>query len=346
MKRITLYIFCCLGLFVTSLPAFAKKEGVLPDLQNPGFVEQPSWFKQSFLDVKEDIDEAAEQNKRVMYFFYQDGCPYCKKLITVNFAQKNIVKKTRQKFDVIAINMWGDNPITDFDGTEIKEKDFAAKYRVMFTPTILFFNEKGEKVLRLNGYYPPEKFDVVLDYVSARLEEKVSFKDYLSENRPQKSSGILNSQSFLLKAPFDMRKLGNEKKYHIVMFEQKDCPECDELHRDILKRKETVDLMTQFDVIQLDMWSKTPVIIHDGTKKIANEWSKELNVQYAPTLVLFDNKGKEVIRMEAYLKSFHVQSIMDYVLSQAYLKEPSFQRYIDVRAEKIRDSGVTIELMN
>ena len=57
--------------------ASAKTEGSLAEgMVNPGYEEQPGWFKNSFLDLNEDIEEARASGKRLMIFFYQDGCPY------------------------------------------------------------------------------------------------------------------------------------------------------------------------------------------------------------------------------------------------------------------------------
>ncbi|MDH5218722.1 MAG: thioredoxin, partial [Gammaproteobacteria bacterium] len=58
-----------------------------------------------------------------------------------------------------------------------------------------------------------------------------------------------------------------------------------------------------------------------------------------------DQTGKEIIRTEAYFKSFHVQSVMDYAASGAYKEQPSFQRFISKRAEKLEAQGVHIDLM-
>ncbi len=41
----------------------------------------------------------------------------------------------------------------------------------------------------------------------------------------------------------------------------------------------------------------------------------ELGIQYTPSLVFFDNVGREVFRTEAYLKGFHIQGALDYVAS-------------------------------
>ena len=59
--------------------------------------------------------------------------------------------------------------------------------------------------------------------------------------------------------------------------------------------------------------------------------------------MLFD-RGKEVIRIEALLKAFHVQSVLDYVASGAYRTQPNLQRFIGARAERLLEHGVTVDL--
>jgi thioredoxin-related protein len=336
-------------LLLVKAPGFAEQapgagQALQPGMVNPGFHEQPAWFKQSFLDIREDVAEAGENHKRVLLYFYQDGCPYCKKLLETNFAVRDIVERTRRYFDVIAINMWGDREVTDFAGNSTTEKQFAADLKVMFTPTLLFLNEQGEVVLRLNGYYPPHKFSTVIDYVGQHQDTAMAFRDYVAQHAPVASRGELHQDGSYLKPPYRLAERASGKPL-LVLFEQQDCAQCDELHDDILKRKASTALLRQFDVVLLDMWATTPVQTPDGKQTTAAEWSKALHVQYAPTMVMFDTAGKEVFRTEAYLKAFHLQSSMDYVLSGAYREQPSFQRYIQARADKLEAQGVHIDLM-
>jgi thioredoxin-related protein len=324
-----------------------KKEGQLnADMTNPGAAEYPSWFKNSFLDFRDDVKDATAHNKRLVLFFYQDGCPYCKKLLEVNLAQKNIADTLRTRFDVITVNLWGDRDITDVDGAHLIEKKFAEKMRVMYTPTILFFDEQAKVVLRVNGYYEPHKFLAALNYVADKHEAESSFRDYFTKLNPPASSGKLNPQEFFTPPPHELTRVKKTgAKPLLVLFEQQQCPACDELHNDVFKRKETLEQLARFDVVQLDMWSKTPVITPDGRSLSASAWAKELDVKYAPSMLFFGGDGKEVIRTEGYLKSFHNQSVMDYVASTAYKTEPSFQRFIEWRADKLREKGVKINIM-
>jgi thioredoxin-related protein len=70
-----------------------------------------------------------------------------------------------------------------------------------------------------------------------------------------------------------------------------------------------------------------------------------LNVTYAPTIVYFNRQGEEIIRSDSYFRIFHTQSVMDYVLSEAYRDEPSFQRYLSARAGAIREKGIDVDLL-
>ncbi|HKK14689.1 MAG TPA: thioredoxin fold domain-containing protein, partial [Gammaproteobacteria bacterium] len=294
-----------------------------PDLDAPGYHEQPSWFKVSFLDIRDDVREATSAGKRVVLYFYQDGCPYCKKLLETNLSQQDIVARMRKNFDVVSINMWGDREVTDLDGKVVTEKQFAERRRVMFTPTLLFLDEQGRVVLRMNGYYPPHKFMTVLDYVAGHLEDKLSYRDYYAKVDPEPAKGVLHREPGYMDPPYRLDARSGDRPL-LVLFEQKDCPPCDELHLDILKRPESRKLMRHFDVVLLDMWSDTPVRTPDGRSIDAASWARALKIQYAPSMVFFDGSGKEVFRAEGYLRAFHTQSVLDYVASGAYRSQPSF----------------------
>lgn len=314
-------------------------------LENPGHEEKPDWFKVSFLDIYEDIAEAAADDKRLMVFFFQDGCPYCQKLLEDNFGQRAIALKTQKHFDVVAVNIWGDREIT-IDGREMTEKQFAAALRVQYTPTLLFFNEHNKIVFRANGYYAPEKFNAVLDYVGQRKEKEVGFLNYMASVAPTSSVGKLHTDVINIADPTNLAATMKTGRHLLVMFEQKQCASCDELHKDILQRPESQSLLKNLNVAVFDMWSNEKIVRPDGEKSSVREWAKQLDIKYAPSLVYFNDKGEEVFRSDAYLKAFHIQSVMDYVASGAYRKQANFQRYIEERAEHLRKQGAEINLMN
>jgi thioredoxin-related protein len=308
-------------------------------------IEVPAWFKNSFLDLRDDIKEAAAANKRVMIYFGQNGCPYCKRLMEVNFRQQDVVDKTRRHFDAIEINIFGSREVTWLDGKARSEKDFTALLKVQFTPTLLFLDEKGDIALRVNGYYAPRRFMAALDYVSQHNEHKVSFAEFQKGYLRETDSGALHDEPFFSKEPYVFDRRKPAARPLAIFFEQKNCSDCDELHATGLKADLTRRLLSRFDVYRLDLQGREAVIAPDGRKTTAAQWARDLNVPYAPSIVFFDGKGREVLRVEAYVRTFHLQSALDYVASGAYLKDPSFQHYIQARADAIRSRGGRVDIM-
>ena len=305
--------------------------------------EYPSWFKDSFLDLRDDLAEADKAGRRLVILFVQNGCPYCHALVERNLAQQDIEQTMRKNFDVVLINMWGDREVHGLDGNKTMEKELAAALKVQFTPTLLFFNEKGEVVLRLNGYLPPHRFKAAIEYVATRQENKISYRDYMAAHASHSQGGKMHAEAFFAKPPYDLRKFKGKRPI-ALFFEQNDCPNCDVLHDKVLIDKDTREIVSKFDNVQLDMWSTTPIITMDGKQTTAKELAKQMDVKYAPTIVLLDDQGKEIIRSEAFFKVFHTQGIFAYVLEAGYKTQPSFQRWLQARAEHLREQGKDVDI--
>jgi thioredoxin-related protein len=310
---------------------------------SPHAIDIPRWFADTFLDFREDIAEATRDNKRLLVYFGQDGCPYCKLLMQTSFSETRIVDKARRNFVAVALNLWGDREVTWVDGRRTSEKDLGRLLGVQFTPTLLFFDEKANVVLRLNGYQPPHRLDATLDYVSGRLETKQNYADYMERFAREPARSTLTAESFFLPPPYRLHERRSPKPL-LVVFERTHCASCDELHRDGFSRAEFTRLVAAFDVVRLDLRDSTALTRPDGRNTTAAAWARELGISYAPALVFFDRSGKEVFRADGYLRPFHVAGALDYVASGGYLRQPSFQRYLQARAETMRQRGEPVDL--
>lgn len=328
------------------LPAFAADSAPAKGQFYGGVAtEYPAWFKNSFLDLREDVAEAARAKRRVLLLFTQNNCPYCNLLIERNLSQRDIVQTLQSRFDVIHLDLWGDREVTGLDGKTATEKEFAAALKVQFTPTLLFLDESGQTVLHLNGYTPPGRFKAALDWVAGHGEAKQPFRDYVAKLEQNNTvDGELIAEDFF-KPLTDLRRKGKTAKPLAVFFEQKDCPDCVTLHRRILADPSVRSELARFDAVQLDMWARrTPITTPDGKKMSVMDWAKRLDVKYAPDIVLFDSQGKEILRWESGFRVFHTAGMLDYVASGAYRTEPSFQRFLSAWAEQIRASGRDVNI--
>lgn len=304
--------------------------------------EKPDWFKQSFLELEEDVAEAAEAGRRVMIYFHQDGCPYCARLVEENFADPDIKAYIQQHFDGIAINMWGDREVISVGGRTFTEKTFAAALKVQYTPTLIFLDESGKVALRLNGYYPPRDFRAALNFVAQKRETRESFAQYRLAQLP--AEGSLIDENFYLENSDLAALSAKSERPLVVYFESPDCSECRTMHQRVLADVATRNLVTQADNVQLDVGSSRSIVTPAGAVTTARQWALDLGISYTPSLVFFDASGKEVMRVEAFLKTFHFQSVYAYVLEKAYLEEPEFQRYISERADQIREAGFDTDI--
>ena len=328
----------------------ASAEDAAPVKQQGTFIgakhtEYPDWFKQSFLELAEDVDEAAESGRRVVILFYQDGCPYCYQLVERNLTQKDIETALRTHFDVIALNIWGDREVLTTDGRSFTEKQLAAAMRVQFTPTLVFLNEEGRPALRLNGYVPPARFKTALDYVSQGLEDETSFRDYFAraQGGAESTGRSTNELPFCAQGDVDLRGVPEDSAI-ALLFEQGDCPMCDDLRQGPMQDADVRRTADRLRCQQLDMWSGQSVTLPDGTATTARELAQVLDVKYAPTLVMLDHQGREIIRGEAEFKTFHVHGILEYAASGDYREQPRFQRWLEARAEHLVEQGIDVDI--
>ncbi|OOG27112.1 thioredoxin [Thioalkalivibrio denitrificans] len=351
MKHVFLPLSIALVVLLVALPAQGQnqvREGtLLPGGVNPGWVEPPSWFRETFLDIREDIEDAAAEGRNLMIYLYQDGCPYCERLIRDNFAQQDIAEKTQKYFDVVAINMWGAREVTNLDGEDVTEADFARSLKVQYTPTLLMLDETGDVLARINGYFPPHRFRVALEYIGEGHHTDMTFPEYLAKVGEEPASGKLHVRDEWMTPPVDLSEVINgSDKPLLVFFEQEQCSACDELHTDILVREESEELLKQFNVAHVDIWSRDKLTTPAGETMEAREWARDMNVLFTPTMVFIHPEDGEVIRTEGYFRTFHVQGVMHYVLSGAYREQPELQRYLDDRAYELRDQGIEVDLMD
>jgi thioredoxin-related protein len=304
--------------------------------------EHPGWFKESFLDFEEDIDEAAAEGRRLVLYFWQTGCPYCNALIEHNFAQRDITSAMQAHFDLVAVNMWGDREVVQVGGRTFTEKTLAAALQVHYTPTLLFFDEARQVILRLNGYYPPDAFRAALAWAQSDTDNSGDFSAYLASLHTQDANPQLNPQPFFEPASGDLSP--NEDQALAVYFEQPNCRQCDTLHEKVLTHDIVQAQASKMRSVQMDMWSDQLITTPDGRQTTARVFARDLNIQFAPTVVFFDASGKEVMRLDGAFRTFHTQGIMRYVNDRAYLTRPSFQRYLGELAEHWREKGWDVDI--
>ena len=145
-------------------------------------VEVP-FVKLSFLNLKEDLEEAKEEGKYLFIMFHQEGCPFCDKMYRVTFQDPKVKDYFTKHFYMVLIDIKGSNPVVDFDGKEMTEKEFSHKHRVRATPVFLFVDHEGRQILKMVGYIPPKDWLLIGRYIIEGHYKDKSFYKFLREER-------------------------------------------------------------------------------------------------------------------------------------------------------------------
>jgi thioredoxin-related protein len=332
-------LLICIALLAPFTGAYAASE-TTPDDQAIEFddtmLEQelvyPDWFKLSLGDLNDDLHEAVANGKDgIIVYFGQKRCAYCAQFIKQSLGAVDIQRYLREHYDVIPVDIWGIEDIVDTDGKTYSERELSKRYKTNFTPSLVFYDSKGKPVFRLRGYYPPYKFRAALRYVVEGFYKSEKFNDYLARAEPgsffMEDDG-LTERDFFTPPPFDLdRSKKPADKPLVVFFEQSDCHACELLHTGPLNKADALAEIARMEAVQLNMWTDTPVVTPAGVHTTAKAWAHDLDLFHVPTLIFFDENGKEIMRIDSVVQYYRLWGVLDYINRKAYIEEPNYQAW-------------------
>ena len=123
--------------FITPIYVFSEEIG------DDGLHKQ-IWMRDTFKDLREDLNEANMEGKRLVLMLEQRGCIYCSKMHNDVYSRDDISSYIEENFYVVQLNLHGDLEVTDFDGEVLSEKAMARKWNILFTPTVLYLPREVE----------------------------------------------------------------------------------------------------------------------------------------------------------------------------------------------------------
>jgi thioredoxin-related protein len=299
----------------------------------------PDWFKESFLEIDEDIAEAKENGKHIILFLDLQGCPYCTKMLDTSFFANNDTSKFIQKhFDVININIKGSREITWSEDEVFTEKELAQKLNVQYSPTVLFLDYDKNVVVRLNGYRSPKNFKNILEYVNGKHYKNMKVSEYLDKVKDKSIYRLKDNKMFKKRAD-----LSGIKTPLAVIFEDGSCTQCGYFHNTTLKNKDVQNEFAKYTVVRLDANSESKITTPDGKTTTPKAWANSINLEYRPGILLY-NEGKLQQTVDALLYSFHFKELLKYISEKHYTKYDGYLSYLKDRQTKLKNSGVNIDI--
>jgi len=324
-KVIRLSLFVGLLMCVGSAFAISKDKVVYPE-----------WFKDSFYDLTEELEDARKEGKEgIVLFFSMKTCSFCMAIIESTFQQDDIVNQLRANYHVIGLDVFGDTEVVDLNGKFHWMKDFAVQEKAMFTPSMIFYDSSGNMLLRLIGYQSPEKFRGILSYLEGKHYTQMKLSEFLQQGTTaipaKKATASLNLQ----------RRSDNSRPL-LVVFESEPCSKCQQL-RAMLKATVLQSYIQKFDVAYVSSAdSISRITTPKGESQSAKAWSDQLGLIHSPAMIFFNEQGHEVLRVDTDIlidkqgkqvpidderALENIRARLQFVQEKGYFSMPQFQRW-------------------
>lgn len=296
-------------------------------------VRFPDWFKPSFLDLQEDLEEALDSGKQgLLIFISTRRCSYCKAFIENSLNRPKIRSRLQTGFDVVGLELFDDSEMTGPEGRSYRVKEFAAANKAAYTPTLIFYGARGRQLLKIVGYYPPDKFRRVLDYLDNNSYLHESLRSYLARTDIPVAAPVTKvSPDFRLfsRPPYMLdRRAVRAQRPLLVLFERAGCPGCQRFHEKVLGEPSVRRLLKAYQAVHLDASDHvTRVVTPDGKRVSPAQWYEQLGLAYSPAMVFFDDTGKEVLRLDSETRRYRMEGSLQLVLEKGDQQDAQLQRW-------------------
>ncbi|MBK1644711.1 thioredoxin [Thiocapsa imhoffii] len=140
--------------------------------------EQPFFTRPPF-----NLDRRFPSTRPLAVFFEQGDCHACDVLHGYALSEPAIIRYFAD-FDSVQLDMWSDVPVVTPAGERTTARAWAAQLGLFYAPSILFFDEGGTELLRVDSVVSFYRLDNVLNYIATKAYLNESFGAWrLSQRR-------------------------------------------------------------------------------------------------------------------------------------------------------------------
>lgn len=108
------------------------------------------------------------KNKKPLAVFFEQGNCHACDLLHSGPANKTAVIAELEKMSVVQLNMWKDTAIITPSGKKTTAKEWAKDLDIFYAPTIVFFDNDGEEIMRIDSVTQFYRLYGVLDFINRK----------------------------------------------------------------------------------------------------------------------------------------------------------------------------------
>ena len=104
-------------------------------------------------DYEESLKIAQSHQQPIIAYLFTDWCGYCKQMEATTFVNPSVIDDMGDRYVWLRLNAETEN-----DGILVHKKFGITSY-----PTVLILDHQGAEIDRLEGYFPPDRFQKTVD---------------------------------------------------------------------------------------------------------------------------------------------------------------------------------------
>lgn len=155
--------------FERAAPPMAFDDEVLTP--HPLFSKPPYWLQRN-----------AEQPaaRPLLVLFEQADCHACD-LLHGEALDDTQVQGDLAQMEVVQLNLWGDTPVVTPQGQNMSARAWAKDLGLYYTPSLLFFDEQGQEIIRIDSVVQLHRLRKILGFVLTKAYQHTTFPRWRKE---------------------------------------------------------------------------------------------------------------------------------------------------------------------
>ncbi len=134
----------------------------------------------NFLPLTEAAQQASVEGKPMLLYFGRYGCTTCRKMHAEVFSDASVSKKYNNEFVLAYVDTESGNRIRLANGETTTEMQFAARSRILGTPTFIYFSPEQKPLFKKAGFQTIEQMQRYVDFIVQGHYQAMSLQDYLA----------------------------------------------------------------------------------------------------------------------------------------------------------------------
>ena len=128
-----------------------------------------------------EVKSIIPKHKYALLIVESKSCIYCAQL-KKDLRTEPKIKKALKGMDLYFLLYESYKPVKTNIGGQVKElseKELAKALRATSFPNLIFYDRKGNIILQIPGYLPPDKFVCVVNYVKSESYKNTPLEQYM-----------------------------------------------------------------------------------------------------------------------------------------------------------------------